>query len=151
MRACIEQNGTIPFQNTTGVTVDNFLTLLEFYLRSTFILFDKGLYRQRRGICIGSCIAPVLCNIFQASVDRQLADAFKLHDGLHILKLFRYVDDFLIVFSRLGSAECYGNVLNMFRLHGKGLNFTHELPLRNSLQFLDLCITFHDSHVCWQY
>lgn len=97
VRECIDENGAIGFQNSAGVSVDNFISLLEFYLKSTFISFGNGLFLQRRGICIGSCVAPVLCNIFLAAVDRALHK--ELDDKL-VLKAFRYVDDFLVVLNK---------------------------------------------------
>lgn len=63
VRNCIETNGVIGFQNTAGVSVDSFMSLLEFYLKSTFISFNDDFYIQRKGICIGSCVALVLCDI----------------------------------------------------------------------------------------
>lgn len=98
--SCIDASGVIPFQNSIGMTVDNFLTLLEAYLNSTFISFDKRLYVQKKGICIGSCLAPILCNIFLAQIDQALERVFS---PLLVLKVFRYVDDFLIVFSEQSS------------------------------------------------
>ncbi|XP_075526229.1 uncharacterized protein LOC142557916 [Dermacentor variabilis] len=148
---CIEERGIIAFQNAAGVTLEDFLTLLEAYLNSTFISFDKQLFLQKRGICIGSCIAPLLCNIFFSSVDQLLEEAFKQDSTLNILKVFRYMDDFLILFNRQGSLKCCDDILNIFRDNGKGLLFTHEVPQRNTLQFLDLRLTFHDGQVCWQY
>lgn len=64
IRKCIDVNGVVSFQNTAGVSVEDFLNLLEAYLNCTFISFDNQLYLQKKGICIGSCVAPILCNIF---------------------------------------------------------------------------------------
>lgn len=41
------------------------------------------------------------------------------------------------------------DVLSQFHSGGKGLGFTHELPLSSILQFLDINITFLDDPVCW--
>lgn len=38
-RECVENNGMIPFQNEVGVSIDSFLKLLGFYLKSTFAVF----------------------------------------------------------------------------------------------------------------
>ncbi|XP_075556505.1 uncharacterized protein LOC142588547 [Dermacentor variabilis] len=94
VRDCIDRNGPVDFHNLVAISIDNFMVLLEFYLKSTFISFNDKLYVQRQGICIGSCVAPVLCDIFLASIDRDLHSSF---DDRFYLKAFRYVDDFLIL------------------------------------------------------
>lgn len=93
-RACIEQNGVLAFERGAGISVDNFMTLLEFYLCSALVSYDGRVYIQRKGICIGSCVAPVLCNIFLSAIDRDLACVF---DDAKVQKVFRYVDDFLVI------------------------------------------------------
>lgn len=66
----------VQFQNSTGMSVTNFMvTMLQFYLNSTFILYEGKHYLQRNGICIGSCVAPILCNIFLSRLDRTFNDA----------------------------------------------------------------------------
>lgn len=72
VKESIEDNGDVSFQNTISVSIDNFMSLLQFYLNSTFIVFDDQPFLQRDGICIGSCVAPILCDIFLAKVDDAL-------------------------------------------------------------------------------
>ncbi|CAN7939269.1 unnamed protein product, partial [Ixodes hexagonus] len=151
VRECIDGNGAVSFQNTAGVSVEDFLNLLEAYLNSTFISFDNQLYLQKKGICIGSCVALILCNIFLAAIDRTLEQAL---NNFNVCRVFRYVDDFLIVFRKQTSltyTDGVNEVLLVFRRHGKGLSFTHELPNQGSLQFLDLNLLFLEEHVCWMY
>lgn len=85
VRLRIDENGVITFQNTAGVTVDNFLNWLEAYFHSRFIAFNNKLFLQNRGICIGSCVARIICNIFLAAINRTLEQASKL---LIVLKFF---------------------------------------------------------------
>lgn len=64
------------------------------------------------------------------------------------------MDDFLIILTKdasLNVAEAAHDVLSLFRQHGKGLDFTCELPVDHFLQFLDLKIEFWKDHVCWAY
>lgn len=49
VKACIQQNAEISFQNTAGISSDNFLTLLDTYLNSTFILFEEQLFFAKGG------------------------------------------------------------------------------------------------------
>lgn len=154
VRECIEDGDVISFQNSCGMTLDNFMTLLEFYLQSTFVSFRDNLYVQRRGVCIGSCVAPVLCDMFLARIDQSLE-----HDlEGKVLKVFRYVDDFLIILKAslltlpVSKYIVTANeILEVFQRVGKGLSFTNEMPSDNCLQFLDLNLTFLPDHVCWIY
>lgn len=151
VRECIERNGEVSFRNSAGVPADSFISLLEFYLQATFITFNDDYYIQRQGICTGSCVAPTLCNIFLAAIDRSLNHVF---NNQGVLKAFRYVDDFLIVLSKqktLTPTHSVNSILNLFKRYGKGLNFTHELPTNGTLQFLDLNLQLGLHHICWHY
>lgn len=66
--------------------VGNFLTMLEAYLSSTFISFDSHLYVQKKGICIGSCLAPILCGIFLAQIDQALECLWSLRLVLNVFR-----------------------------------------------------------------
>lgn len=130
---CIERNDPLSFQNTAGISIDDFLRLLKFYLESTFITLDQRFFLQKAGICIGSCVAPVLCDISLSQIDQIL------HQHLptdHVCKVFRYVDNFSIILTKDGSLNfenVVDNVLSIFRQHEKGLEFTSELPDGNHL------------------
>lgn len=53
-------------------------------------------------------------------------------------RVFRYVDDFLMILSTnpyQTNASAVEDIFNLFSRHEKGLNFTHELPDNGTLQF----------------
>lgn len=74
VKLCIEENGEIPFRNMTGLTVEGFLGLLTYCLGSTLLSFEGEMFVQRCGICIGSRVALVLCDVFLASCDKAIAE-----------------------------------------------------------------------------
>lgn len=149
VQECIEWNGGVSFQNFAGVSVSNFLSLLEYYLKVTFIVFNDQPYLQRNGICIGSCLAPLLVDIFLAKVGSSLSEVFSARE---VLKVFRYVDYLLVLLSLDASyQDSVTNILDDFNQLGRGLVFTHELPREGMLQFLDLKLEFCVRHVCWFY
>lgn len=47
-----------------------------------------------KGVCIGSCIAPCLSDIYLPHRDR---DIFSLLDGSKVVEVFTYGDDFLVI------------------------------------------------------
>lgn len=143
VKECIAENNEVAFQNTAGIRTSNFITLLEAYLHSTFVSYDEKLFLLRKGICIGSCVMPILCEIFLSQVDHTLDHAFI--EGGKVLHVFRFVDDFLVLLKPQAEG-LYGHqvevILDLFNRHGKGLTFTHELPTQNCLQFLDINLVF---------
>lgn len=133
------------------MTVDKFLVLLEFYLNSTFIQFEDSHYVQKQGICIGSCVAPLLCNIFLSGFDKAVNEGL---DRDQVVCVYRYVDDFLVLLKKRDTSNydyAIADVLHLFQRHGKELSFTHELTKDHQIQFLDIALTFFDDHVCWKY
>lgn len=91
MPELIERTGTISFQNKSGITLESFLELLEVYCQSAIVQHDGNFVIQSRGICNGSCVTPVLYNIFLAKFHSVLQDSFQ---DRRIVNVFRYVDDF---------------------------------------------------------
>lgn len=126
IRERIEVCGEVKFQNAAGVSSEQFLELLEFYLQSTAIRFENGFYVQKKGICIGSSVAPALCDIFLSSLGRHVAD--ELSD-LCVVKTYRYVDDYLVFLNTSGVTDLDGviaEVKGKFVSLSKGLTFTLE-------------------------
>ncbi|XP_075741574.1 uncharacterized protein LOC142791224 [Rhipicephalus microplus] len=151
VRSAIEEFGEISFQNKHGIFVNNFLELLKFYLESTAIGHQEGTYVQKAGICIGSAVAPVLSDIFLAAFDQRLKDDLS---HLDVVRTFRYVDDYLIVLGKVPCERVQGvvkGVLEVFNRHSSGLKFTHEMPVDNEIQFLDLRLKFAKEHICFKY
>lgn len=95
-------------------------------------------------------MAPVLSNLFLGHLDRCLADRL---EGLHVIKIFRYVDDFLVLFDSTVAKfpEAVDKLLTVFRQCFNPLELTHEVPVNNALQFLDISLTLSEQHVCWSY
>lgn len=81
VRELIEATGIVSFQNACGITLDSFLELLKVYLISTIVQHGEKFFVQNRGICIGSCVAPVLCNIFFSQVGLGATGCTSRHTG----------------------------------------------------------------------
>ncbi|CAN7938290.1 unnamed protein product [Ixodes hexagonus] len=131
--------------------VESFLELLRFYLSASVVTFDGKTYIQKKGICIGSCVAPILCDIFLSQCDREIANRTSTKQ---ISRIFRYVDDYLDLLTCCPDdkeTQVINNIRSDFLEGGKGLNFTYETPANSVLQFLDLRLTFFQDHTCWMY
>lgn len=60
---CRNVAGEVMFIKFGEVLTESFLKLLNFYLKP-MLVEREGNVLQRMGICIGSCVAPVLSDIF---------------------------------------------------------------------------------------
>lgn len=151
VRTFIEDAGPVAFQNMTGLSTDNFLELLRFYLSSTIVTFNDRCLIQKEGVCIGSCLAPLLSDIFLSTLDKRIQASLY---NASVLKVFRYVDDYLVVMNATEARDrgiVVDDIIDIFVCNAFGMKFTHELPQEGHIQYLDVCFIFEETRVCWQY
>lgn len=67
---------------------------------------------------------------------------------MKITKIFGKVDDYQVLFD---AAQPVKGVVNFFTDCLYNVVITHELPVNNVIQFLDLRLSLLDDHVCWEY
>nr|XP_037290089.1 uncharacterized protein LOC119185061 [Rhipicephalus microplus] len=144
---CIDSFGVVAFQNSAEISVQCFLDLLRLYLRSTFATWNGKTFLQKQGICIGSCLAPVLSDIFLAHHDRNLAHVLSQH---RVAKVVRYVDDYLVLFEREENVAV-SQLEAVFSACLSPLVITVEEPTDSVLRFLDIELEFKQQHTCWEY
>ena len=92
-------------------------------------------------------MAPVLSNIFLAKMDRDI----KHKSAGLVLKICRYVDDFLVLSFQPDAQRAVVDTLKVFKESSTGLKFTIEVPTDGKLQFLDLLLSIQAGHICWSY
>ncbi|XP_064470235.1 uncharacterized protein LOC135384986 [Ornithodoros turicata] len=143
----IEKFGNIRFQNATGISVCGFLELLSVYLNSTYVKWQGEYLIQKQGICIGSCLAPVLSDIVLARLDREIAGRVQNE----VVRVFRYVDDYLVVLRHQDTEQMMESVLTSIQEALRPLETTQERMTNGSIKFLDLSLTFTEEHACWMY
>lgn len=80
-------------------------------------------------------------------IDRGIASALESV----VVKTFRYVDDYMVFVEDCRCVNTRVDVLKVFKEMGYGLKFTCEVPNNGCIQFLDLCLMFGGSHVCWMH
>ncbi|CAN7947377.1 unnamed protein product [Ixodes hexagonus] len=148
VRYCIETNWELGLRNYSGVALEDFLEMLHFYLNSMVVGWNNSLFLQKPGVCIGSCLAPILSDIYLSGVDRAVESAL---GASAVKRVFRYVDDFLVLYKGAEEDETRSFVLAAFEKCGGGLRFTCEEPNEGALQFLDLTMYLGDKTICWTF
>lgn len=109
----IDTLGYTKFQDVCKCSISSFVNLLKLYLHGAFIEYGDSVYEQKDGIAIGSCIAPVLSDLFLSVGDRKLAALF---GETNITTCFRYVDDYLVCMKENQTDPCsVETVISMFK------------------------------------
>ncbi|CAN7978382.1 unnamed protein product [Ixodes persulcatus] len=151
------ENNLVRFQSHSGIGEADFLRILELYLKATVVQHNNRDFIQKRGICIGSAVAPILSEIYLSYLDLKLHDIIRNRSPSDVL-VRRYVDDLLICSTDSNLAASLEKApLNS----SPELKFSVDRPERGNLQFLDLqlkhlrsansCVTTHPSSLCWEY
>ena len=111
----------------TNLTASDVIKCVELCLYSTVFSFNDSLYRQIFGTPMGSCISPVVANIFMEHIERQALTTFGEPPRIWL----RYVDDVFCVIK--------SSVIDDFHHHinsiSPNVKFTLELEDNNSLAF----------------
>ena len=123
-----------------GLTKDDFKQLLTIATTESFILFDNTYYQQIDGVAMGSPLGPTLANIFLGYHEIR----WLTHCPPEFKPTYyrRYVDDIFLLFE---NAECLDKFKKYMNSQHLNINFTSEDESENSLPFLDVFVTRHES------
>jgi hypothetical protein len=120
--------------NTSPLTIEDTVSLLEVILRNTYFTFGKSIFLQVGGLAMGSSVSAILAILFMDTLERKALLSFtKL--GFYA----RYVDDILaLVEDRTAAVE----LLDTMNSQHTSIKFELEHPDNtNSLGLLDFRIT----------
>ena len=112
---------------------------LKLCLHSTIFSFNSVLYRLTFDAPMGSCISPVIANIFMESVERAAIDSSQEPPRIWV----RYVDDIFCVIKV--------SVIDDFLHHINGISptITVEIEENCSLAFLDVKVSRNLNNTLW--
>ncbi|KAK4877055.1 hypothetical protein RN001_009561 [Aquatica leii] len=114
------------------------LGLTEFCLNNVFFQFNQRYYKQVQGLPMGSPLSPILAEIFMNNFETSYITTNPLFLN-NVACWIRYVDDVFYIFK--GSNLQINAFLNFLNSIHSRIKFTVEIPLDNSLPFLDLLIS----------
>ncbi|CAN7976939.1 unnamed protein product, partial [Ixodes persulcatus] len=145
VRELLEKN-LVSFQAKAGISVDALMELLTCYLKATVLNFNGDCYIQRKGVCIGSAVAPVLTEFYLNALDKKITD-FVGSLGVERVLVRRFVDDILVCApNQLSATQIFDFILTA----APELKFTSESAKDGKLQFLDLQL-LNKKGLCWSY
>ena len=116
----------------TNLTASDVIKCVELCLHSTIFSFNNTLYWQICGGSMGSCISPVVANIFIKHIERQALTTFPEPPRIWL----RYVDDEFHVIKSSVIDEFHHHVNSI----SPNIKFTLELEDNSFLAFIDVCV-----------
>ena len=112
-------------------------------LKNTYFQFNDKIYKQIKGLPMGSNISPILAITYMHYIEQSALNKFQ-----NYLTYVRYVDDCLIILKNKKEAE---ECLKVFNSINKNIQFEIELPDTNlSLNILDTNITIDNNEVTYK-
>ena len=124
---------------------ENFREVLHSVLvKRSYFNTQIGLYRQKRGLSMGSSLSPLLSNLFLGIMERDIVK--KLKNSGQIISWIRFADDVLTVIQK-GSRDLILQKINQW---DHRLKFTFDEMTDNSLNFLDCKIFTKNGKVEFQ-
>ncbi|KAG0421326.1 hypothetical protein HPB47_002777 [Ixodes persulcatus] len=102
-------------------------------LCSTLAVYKENVYTQRAGVCISSCLAPMLSELYVMCLDMAIETGFEA-TALES-RMYQYAVDYLIAFPEPMPPE---SVIEAFALSRTELSFKREDPSEEGLQYLNL-------------
>ena len=114
-------------------SIDIFLELIDLCAKKCLFYCNNRYYNQIRGFPMGSCLSPILSNLFMEYFERDLLPSVVDFE----LVWYRYVDD---VFAVIPNTVDVDNFLSKLNCLVPSIKFKIEKENNNSLPFLDLLV-----------
>ena len=127
----------------TNLSVNDIIEALSICLKSTVFSFKNALYRQIFGVPMGSCISPILADIFIEFVEHRAISTFHTHPKLWV----RYVDDTFCVIEEQYAEEFHKHLNSI----SSSITFTLEREQNQFLAFLDVKVTRNKDNTIFIY
>ena len=128
----------VNLKNRTKLTVQDIMQCLDLCFKSTIFSFKNTLYRQTFGAPMGSCVSPVVANIFMEFVEETAINTFHTPPKLWI----RYVDDTFCILKR----SCVDEFHEHLNSISESIQFTFEREVDGRLPFLDVHVIRHQDN-----
>ena len=131
------------WDNSTDKWWQETITLIEFVFETSYVGFGGHVYKQKRGLPMGSPLSPVLANLFLAALEQDTEPMFREYG----FSYFRYLDDVLMIHS---------SDARMYAQQGMGTVRTQHLLdladefIKGLTELTDGTICFERTGVAWR-
>ena len=140
MRDKLEENPDIliPKEGTgDAMTIDSLDRLVKLCLSYSIFSFNEAIFRQIKGLAMGSPLSPTLANLFMSVLEDRLIRSCPVQIG----HFWRYVDDCFVIIKRGQNNENLTLMLEHFNNGDPDIKFTMEVEEEGKIPFLDVLIT----------
>ncbi len=128
------EEGAETLEELTSLSIDGFMELLSLMVEDFFFTWHGVLYKQRKGLPMGSRLSPILANIFMEEIENTVFRTLIIKPIIYL----RYVDDIFIIYNQ--NELDLQDLLRVFNAQHPDIRLTCELERDGHLPFLDLLI-----------
>jgi phosphohistidine swiveling domain-containing protein len=118
----------------TKLSVTAIIELLKLCITKTYFQFNNDFYEQNFGLAMGSCLSPILSNIYMEHFETKIVNNQKLKP----IVWWRYVDDIFAIWPY--DLVSLNDFLTNINEGEKSIKFEIEIENNNFLPFLDVLI-----------
>ncbi|XP_071580549.1 uncharacterized protein [Temnothorax nylanderi] len=121
----------------TDIPKDEFILGIRLVLNSTFLSFNNRIYKQIFGSPMGSPLSPIIADITLQDIEEKAIPLLPFH----VTVFRRYVDDVIMA----APPEFFDRILQIFNSFHQRLQFTLEISVNNTLNFLDVIVIVREN------
>ena len=142
--ACYEK-----LENRKNKTISSKMlrSLMMLVLKSNAFRFGNSIYKQVKGTCMGTPMAPNYANLFMDRLENNIISSFQNDTGLAPLVWYRYIDDIFFIWT--SGEESLDNFIEHAQKYSENQNMKSTIKFEvnkstAAVNFLDVTVSLKD-------
>ncbi|XP_067119361.1 uncharacterized protein [Centruroides vittatus] len=142
IESCVEALMEFLFRDNPTLTQhrDEVIEMANLVCCESFFGYEEQVYKQKRGVPMGSPISGLLCELVVSKVEEKVLRGFERD----IVFYKRYVDDVFIIWR---NNRVIANFVDRINENEEGLNLKLEQKSSRIVHFLDINVIFNKGHI----